>query len=300
MPETQLDFGGSLATATTRTHAEAFAFAFEDDAEPSDDASGPDDASEATLDDDPFFDDDVFDDDGFFDDVDLPEPELPSAFGGYDVEVVFTNEFDGRLLGAFQAAVDTLGRIITEDLPAVFTDAGEFVDDLRIEATVQQIDGVGEILAGATPTQFREDGSPFAGVTQFDEADALQLLEGGTWDDVVLHEFLHVVGLGPLWRDAGLLETIDGSLRFVGENAIAAYAEVFPEIAAADPLSDRGVPVETEGGPGTAERHWDEVIFGDELMTGFLSPDGNTLTDLSIASLEDLGYETVWEAPLVG
>lgn len=84
-------------------------------------------------------------------------------------------------------------------------------------------------------------------------------------------------------------------MRFVGGNAIAAYEAVFPEIAADDPFSDQGAPVE-EFGPGAALSHCDEETFGDdEIMTGFLGAGSNALTDLTIASVEDLGYATTFE-----
>ena len=61
-----------------------------------------------------------------------------------------------------------------------------------------------------------------------------------------------------------------------------------------DPRSDRR-PVETDGGSGTAGGHWDDEIFEDEIMTGFIS-DENYVSSMTVASLEDLGYDTVWDA----
>lgn len=34
-------------------------------------------------------------------------------------------------------------------------------------------------------------------------------------------------------------------------------------------------------------------------MTGYINDSGNYLSDMTIASLEDLGYETVWESGTV-
>ena len=59
------------------------------------------------------------------------------------------------------------------------------------------------------------------------------------------------------------------------------------------------VPLENNGGAGTAYTHWDEVLFGDhggnsnpELMTGWI---GNNwyVSDTTIAAFEDVGYATV-------
>jgi hypothetical protein len=72
--------------------------------------------------------------------------------------------------------------------------------------------------------------------------------------------------------------------RFVGPLAIAAYADLGGEGT---------VPVEgDQGGSGTLFSHWDEATFFNELMTGFLnsSANANLLSDLSVASMGDLGY----------
>jgi hypothetical protein len=54
------------------------------------------------------------------------------------------------------------------------------------------------------------------------------------------------------------------------------------------------VPLETDGGPGTAYSHWDEgsALGSNELMTGYIDGD-NYLSYTTIASLADLGYSTV-------
>jgi len=58
-----------------------------------------------------------------------------------------------------------------------------------------------------------------------------------------------------------------------------------------------GPPVETDFGSGAAGLHWDEECLVDELMTGKV--DGATifpLSKLTIASLEDLGYNVDYSA----
>ena len=50
------------------------------------------------------------------------------------------------------------------------------------------------------------------------------------------------------------------------------------------------VPVENTGGPGTADSHWRETVFRNEMMTGFVGPSGNPLSRMTVASLQDLGY----------
>lgn len=133
---------------------------------------------------------------------------------------------------------------------------------------------------------------------EFDVADADSYLAQGLFDDIVVHEMMHVLGIGTLW-DLNQLTTgsvAGGDMRFTGENAILAYETEFAAIAAGDPDSGDGVPVETDGGSGTAGGHWDEDTFGNEVMTGYIGGVPTYQSSMTVASLEDLGYETIWDA----
>jgi hypothetical protein len=107
---------------------------------------------------------------------------------------------------------------------------------------------------------------------QFDSADALQYQNQGLWNDIVLHEMVHSLGFGTIWSYLGL---VSGST-FTGTHAVAAYG--------------KPVPVEQDGGGGTAGSHWDEGIFTNEIMTGYIDP-SNHISDVTWASLADLGYK---------
>jgi hypothetical protein len=54
---------------------------------------------------------------------------------------------------------------------------------------------------------------------------------------------------------------------------------------------DANVPVENIGGPGTAGAHWREATFGNELMTGFVNIGGMPLSQMTVGSLRDIGYQ---------
>jgi len=99
----------------------------------------------------------------------------------------------------------------------------------------------------------------------------------------VTHEMAHVLGLGTLWTNfPGLTSGFTGTdPRFLGARAGAAWSALGRSGA---------VPVEADGGPGTAYGHWDETTFGNELMTGWINAGANPLSTVSIASLADLGY----------
>ncbi len=120
----------------------------------------------------------------------------------------------------------------------------------------------------------------------FDIFDLDRLEAEGSLLNAIVHEMGHVLGIGTLWRFKGLVRNL-GSANpvFIGPQAQSAFAEV---IGQRSPLP---VPVENRGGPGTAGGHWRDLVFANELMTGFLNPGSNPLSKLTIASLADLGYE---------
>jgi hypothetical protein len=176
------------------------------------------------------------------------------------------------------------------DLPGAAVLDGE-VDDLVVYVAIQAIDGPGQTVGLGGPCIARPGSLlPIAGDVIFDSADLPTLLAAGQFDDVVLHELLHVVGIGTIWGPAPFgLDRVTGvgtaDPRFVGAGARSAYAVAGGVDAAA------GVPVENVGGPRTREAHWRETVMGAELMTGQLAGGvANPLSAISIAALGDLGY----------
>ncbi len=103
------------------------------------------------------------------------------------------------------------------------------VDDIIIDVSVTPIDGLGNVLGSAGPTCMAA-GTDLAvtGEMRFDSADVADLLAEGSFDDVVLHEMGHVLGIGTLWNTvpyggarnltAGVGTT---STRFTGPWAVA-------------------------------------------------------------------------------
>jgi len=95
----------------------------------------------------------------------------------------------------------------------------------------------------------------------------------------------HVIGIGTAWTDKGLLAGVGTTNpTFTG----AAAEQEYGRLRGTGPMP---VPVENTGGPGTANSHWRETVFRNELMTGFVGQIGNPLSRLTVASLQDLGYE---------
>jgi hypothetical protein len=226
--------------------------------------------------------------------------ELAATDSPFTIEIRFLGGLTGSQQAAFAGAADRWAHVIVGDLPEIEID-GDLIDDLLILAQGQAIDGVGRILGQAGPTHARRapDGAwlqPCKGHMAFDTADLARMEDEGTLLDVITHEMGHVLGIGSMWSLQGLVNPAAGDPAalvnpvFEGPAAMAEYALLLGE--------DGGqpVPVENQGGGGTARVHWRETVFGAELMTGFVGSAGNPLSRLTVGSLEDLGYEVDLDA----
>lgn len=194
---------------------------------------------------------------------------------------------------------------VTDDLPDGFLDAPagtcgtsspavlQDIDDVVILVNLVAIDGPGGVLGGAGPCWIRDVGDlTILGAMQFDTDDLEMLEADGFLSNVILHEMGHVLGIGTLWGIQGLLA--DPSLppnsgsdpHFTGSQGVAA----FDDIGGATYVAGAKVPVENSGGQGTADSHWRESVFGNELMTGFIGAGQSPLSIVTLASLADQGY----------
>jgi|GEM_PF-690381 len=135
---------------------------------------------------------------------------------------------------------------------------------------------------------------------QLDTLDIPWLEASGRLDDVFAHEMGHLLGVGTLWESNQLYT--HGSGEYLGPFGVLAYNAEFGQ-------SGAFVPVELDGGPGTANAHWNENEggrgftgirdamgrdFRDELMTGRLNQNP-FLSHTTVQSLRDLGFAVVPE-----
>lgn len=209
----------------------------------------------------------------------------------YNIDVSFVGGLSSTQEAAFELAASHWSRIIAADVPPVEVN-GQRIDDCLIMAEGSALDGPEGILGQAGPQLMRQDSLlPAMGVMQFDTADLLRMETDGSLENVIFHEMGHVLGVGTLWEAMGLLEGA-GTVNpvFTGSNAMREFAAL---IGSDEPTP---VPVENKGGPGTRDGHWREAVFGNELMTGFLGGGHNPVSRLTIAAIQDMGYEVDFDA----
>jgi hypothetical protein len=178
-----------------------------------------------------------------------------------------------------------------DDAPAL----DEVVDDLLVVLSEGEVDGAGGTAALATPCFIRQDGLlPIVGRVKVDRADVGTLAGLGLLDDALAHEVGHVLGVGTLWglfdllRNPSLPDHPGVDTHFGGAGATEAFL-----LAGGAAHEGEGVPVENAlGGEGSRDVHWRQGALFDELMTTLLvAGRSNPLSQISAASLGDLGYE---------
>jgi hypothetical protein len=162
---------------------------------------------------------------------------------------------------------------------------GGVIDDVRIQAQGIRINGPRGMLGQAAPRHLRpRTFLPATGFMQFDTADLARTEEDGSLVNVILHEMGHVLGIGTIWRGLGFLSGAGtANPVFTGQNVMREFARLIGE------RNPTPIPVENTGGPGTRMGHWRESVFGNELMTGFLSGSQQPLSRMTVAALQDLG-----------
>lgn len=221
--------------------------------------------------------------------------------GRFNITLKFLLPPTERQEQVFNEAAARWERIIIGDVPSFtgtipsafvgFPPAVEgTLDDIVIEVALAPIDGPGGILGQAGPRFVRTaDFLTLSGVMFFDVAD-LDFLESlDLFEEVIVHEMGHVLGIGTLWNTAqfGFDRTLlEGSLDnpyFSGQKA-----NVFWNAEGGTGY----LPIEADGGPGTAYGHWDEGTLYNELMTGYLNLGENPLSRITAGSMRDLGYRS--------
>lgn len=182
-----------------------------------------------------------------------------------------------------------------------------YIDDIIVGYSVEPEDGNAKAVAWGTPLDMRSASSkhrnlPYSGWMQIDSADYDQLVADGLLYSVILHEMGHVLGFGTVWSDMNLLRPRNcadlirqkkkvSNPRFFGSAASKMLTKV-KYTAGGRP------PVDGDGDQGTACFHWADDRFNGELMTGYVSAEP-LISVITVASLQDIGYQVDLNSPLI-
>ncbi len=222
----------------------------------------------------------------------------------FDIEIRYWpgSEPDESQRFEIEAAVARWERLLGSGLPdaVVRGDAGcgpgspamdETVDDLIVYVRFVELDA----LAESGPCLVRADGGlPIVGSIWLNQAGALGEPHFPLLTPLVMHELAHVLGFGWLWPKRGLLD--DASLHggedphFVGAGARSSFDAI-----GGTGYQGKKVPVDDSRLAGTADRHWRQNPFGEELMTSTIVVGDNPLSSVTAAAMADLGYDVNME-----
>jgi hypothetical protein len=206
----------------------------------------------------------------------------------YSIEIDFALNWPPDQRDTLESAARAWEALIGAPVPPI-TLRGRRIDGLLVRAEIQD-HGVSGGLARCGPDRVRPGA---AGAAAYLPATADLALNAAQFDilrstgrlrDVLFHELAHALGFGTVWNLKGLITGSGGrDPQFVGAKAVAEFAALVGRSAT-------GVPVENNGPAGTANRHWRETVFGEEMMSSYLPTADNPLSRLTLASMADLGY----------
>ena len=203
---------------------------------------------------------------------------------------------------AVERAIERWRRVIVGPLPPVRISANagecgpgvptinnETIPDLRIYINLDSIDGTRGVLGRAGPCYIRTaTGLPVVGYVELDTADLTLLDSLAILDDVMAHEFGHVLGLQAFnWELRGLVADLGTDDPYYRG---AAARDQFGLLGGAS-YTKIPVPLENTGNVGTRDSHWRLSVLRPELMVGFAQRGGMPLSRITAAALADLGYQ---------
>jgi len=176
---------------------------------------------------------------------------------------------------------------------------GRTLEDIYLFVDIGVIDGTGggdavNTLGRAGPCLgFGPQGGPIlTSVAQMVlDSEDLTALSDTRLAALVWHEIGHGVGLGTWWSNNGHLQGAGTeNPLYEGADALSEYNALLGGGGAA-----AGVPVEGSLGEGSDGTHWDEATFNAEIMTAISEIGPQPISRMTLASLQDGGYQVALE-----
>ena len=136
------------------------------------------------------------------------------------------------------------------------------------------------LISVATGTSLFIEGTRelIAGKVVLDPTDIQDAIDDGSLENILLHEFAHVLGFGNFWNDAELVD--EPSSVYVGTNGLDAWRNTIGCTTGQLPVQDNDFG------------HWSEECLLSELMTPSINAAETTqLSIITLRSMQDLGYE---------
>lgn len=225
----------------------------------------------------------------------------------FSIQLQYIGVFSPAQKSALEKAAKRWSKIITGDLPdkslsKAFNICGiqdpEFsglIDDVMIAVTVGPIDGQGNVFADAGPCALR-DTLPLYSTIKLDAADITSFESSGNLEELMLRSIGRALGFGTLWArldklsynpSASACHTLTSFSTRPTFNGATAKTQYNALGASGNPPIEDGLNAEVRCSS------WDEQVFGNELMTSvFDKGKENPLSTLTIAAMQDIGYET--------
>ncbi|MCE2725520.1 MAG: hypothetical protein LW698_01910 [Planctomycetaceae bacterium] len=205
---------------------------------------------------------------------------------GFQITIRFDDVAGGPVPAAVRTATiqaaNRWSRVITGDVPGV-TVGPLFIDDFEMVVQMGLLggapEGPGGVLANARPTAFRGTGLPYSGITGIDPNDIT--MNPGALQDTLTHEIGHALGFTP--GATVFSQWIVGDT-FTGANAVREFNSLFGR-------TGTSVPLQPE-----IRAHWDEGVFGNELMSPSTALNGDFISRVTIGALADMGYTVNYAA----
>ena len=200
-------------------------------------------------------------------------------------------------LGDFDATVSLPADECAPGMPELTSQA---LDDISIYVMVGPLDGAGNVVGMSGPCLIRTGsggwaGMPALGAVVLDEADIAQLESDGVLEAVVTREMARALGFSPVaWNFHGFLQNPslpedaepDADTHLNAPLVVAAF-----NAAGGEGYAGTGVPIENGAMPGISDTHWRQSVFGDEVMTPYVTGDSQPLSRITLEALYEVGYE---------